>query len=474
MIFKKFVESVNVRIVSMRTTGAWAFRRQIIYGTFFATITILGLTFLYFKYLYVAPDCFDGVQDENEEGVDCGGACVRICNASVTQPVVKWSRSFRVTPGLYNAVAYIENLNRVAATSVLNYTFSLYDDDGLITERKGSTILPPNSIYPIFEGRIETGNRVPTRTFLEFEAPRLWQPSETGREQFTVTNRELVDADQKPKLLASITNNSLKEAKEVEVVATIFDTNRNALTSSRTYIDNFAPRAETDVAFTWPEPIAKTVRSCEIPTDVVVAIDLSGSMNNDNDNPPQPISAVKKSASAFINRLGDKDQVSVVTFATEAALTVPLTSSKASAASIVAGLSIDPEEETGSTNTGEALRVSGTELFSERHDVNARKVLVILTDGLATAPDEDPEGYALEIAGQAGQYDIEVYAIGLGEQVNMEFIRQIASSPNYAYQALTQSDVDRIYQTITSSICEDGAAIIDIVAKTDEGFIPLR
>src|SRR5690606_35601733 len=139
---------------------------------------------------------------------------------------------------------------------------------------------------------------------------------------------------------------------------------------------------EQDIIFTWPTPIAKTLKSCEVPTDVVLAIDLSGSMNNDGDTPPQPITSVLQAANAFVNRLGEADQVGLVTFATEAAVTNALTTQKAMVADRVLGLRIDPKEEVGNTNTGDALLRAGEELTSARHNGEARKVLVLLTDGL--------------------------------------------------------------------------------------------
>lgn len=399
---------------------------------------------------------------------------MRICAFSVNEPAVKWSRSFRVTSGLYNAVAYVENTNQTASTRELNYKFSLYDDRGLITERSGSTILPPDSVYPVFEGRIDTSGRVPTRTFLELETIDVWQPSEQGREQFKVVDRKLSDSDSRPRLDAVIENTSLEEAKEVEVVATIFDANGNALTASETFVDNFAPRSETQIVFTWPEPIAGTLRSCEIPTDVAVAIDLSGSMNDDGGNPPQPITTVLESASSFAARLGGNDKVAVISFATGANVVRALASDTPGAISAIRNLSITAVEETGSTNTGEALVKVLEELSSSRHNNNARKVAVILTDGLATAPADNPEAYALEKAALVKSWGIEVYAIGLGERVNMDFIKKIATDEAHAYQALSRAEVDRIYQTITAAICEDGPAVIDIIPKSDASFVPLR
>src|SRR5690606_35836766 len=214
----------------------------------------------------------------------------------------------------------------------------------------------------------------------------------------------------------------------------------------------------------------------ELPTDVVVAIDVSGSMNNDQDEPPQPLTAVKEAAARFINRLGEKDQSGVVTFATNGQIVRELSIDKGTAASTVSAIAIDPKEETGSTNTGSGIDMAATELSSSRHNPDARRVMVVLTDGLPTAPGttEEAEAFALERAQAAKDAGVNVYAIGLGSAVNMDFVTAIASTPAEAFQALTANDIDRIYQTITSAICEQGAAVIDIVPKSASGIVPLR
>lgn len=452
----------------------WAFFRRVQYGTGLTLFCVVAFLLVYQQFFYEVPTCFDSRHNGEEAGVDCGGVCTRICAFTVEPPSATWARSFRVVDGQYNAVAYIENRNRIAASPELHYTFSLYDAEGLIAERKGSTILPPDSVYPVFEARIDTGKRIPTQTFIALDPVEMWLPATVGRDQFTVTSRKLLNADSKPTLEAKIRNNDLTVTNEVEIVATIFDTYGNALTSSRTFINDFAPRSEATAVFTWPEPIAKTVRSCEIPTDVVLAIDLSGSMNNDAANPPEPVTSVLAAAKSFVDRLRDADQVGVVTFASEATVEQPLTHQREVTANAVTALRIDPKEESGSTNTGEALMSVSEELNSERHSSGARKVAVLLTDGLATAPDENPDEYALSNAQLMKENGISVFAIGLGEQVNMDFVSRLASSPAQSFKAVTAADVDQIYRQITASLCEDGAAVIDIIPKTDANFAPLQ
>ncbi len=457
----------------MDISRRWAFYRRLQYGTGFGVFWLCIFSLVYVGFFHSPANCYDGRQNADERGVDCGGGCALICAFDVKQPTVQWSRSFRVTEGQYNAVGYIENNNLEAASSEVPYTMSLYDAEGLITERTGTTILPSDSVYPVFEARIDTLGRTPTQTFLKLGEITQWVKAQSGRDQFTVQSRQLLNADARPRLEATIYNEALTEAKKVEVVATIFDARGNALTSSRTFIDNFAPRSLEEAVFTWPEPIAKTVRSCEIPTDIALAIDLSGSMNNDGDTPPQPITSVLDAAESFASRMQEGDQVALVTFATQAVLNSTLTGNVGGVAQAVAELTIDPAEETGSTNTGDALVQAALELTSDRHNMEARKILVLLTDGLATAPDEEPEAYALAAAKAAKAKGVTIYTIGLGENVNMDFVKQLASSNEQAYAALTTADIDRIYRTITADLCEDGAAVIEIIPKTDAGFSSL-
>ena len=443
----------------------WAFWRQVQYWAGISCLLILVSIFGYFSWFHSPPTCFDGKQNGDEVGIDCGGSCQRFCLFQVKPPKILWARSFEIVPGQYNTVAYIANENKNSFAPTVAYAMRLYDRDGLIVERFGTTTLPADNLYPIFEGPIFTDGRQVTHTELVLLETEPWLPDNSGREQFMVENRSLEGADKLPRLRASVVNSALTTAREVEVVATIFDSKGEALTASRTVVPSFPPQSSTEVVFTWPRPIAKTLRSCEVPTDVVLAIDLSGSMNDDGSDPPEPITAVIKAADNFVSRLRDNDRVGLVTFATEAVVVSKLTTETNTVNQAVLNLSIAPAEETGFTNTGEAFKRASLEFKSQRHNPDARKVLVLLTDGLATAPEDDPDGYALAAAEQLKNEGVQTFTIGLGERVNNDFLKTLASGEEKHHQALSKSDIDRIYHSITAAICEDGPAIIDIIPK---------
>lgn len=452
-------------------TNQWAFRRKLSIVLVLLAFFTLVAVWIYFAFVYEAPSCFDNEKNNGEAGIDCGGDCVRICAFQVIPPKVKWVKAFKIIDGQYNVVAYIENQNLHASTPEMDYTITLSDASGVIAERSGTTILPPDNTYPIFEGRVKTFNRVPTDVSIQLSEPELWLPVEEVREQFTLVDRgEIVGADSAPRLQSAIRNNGLVMAEDVEVVTTIFNSLGEALTASRTFVD--LPSEEvTDVIFTWPEPIAKTVRSCEVPTDVILAIDLSGSMNNEGGVPPEPLASVKRAAESFVSRLGVTDRVGVITFATGGEMVVPLSPQPATIAANIAQLDIDPEEETGSTNSGAAMDLATQEFATERHNPDARRVLVLLTDGLTNEPEPEPEAYALERAAVLKESGVELFTIGLGADVNEEFLRNMATSPDTYFRTISTSQIDSIYRSITEAICEEGAARVDVLPKSDINFI---
>lgn len=471
----------------------WAFWRRVQYLGVLCLSLVFVFGYVYMSHFYVAASCFDGQRNGDERGVDCGGSCVRICTADVLPPEVRWARSFRVVEGQYNAVAYIENRNQTAGSPEIGYTITLYDESGIITERRGTSVLPPDSVYPIFEPRIDTGGRMPRQTFITLDPPELWLPAETGRDHFSIRDRQLFSVGTSPRLEAAIYNNQLTDARDVEVVATIFDSSGNALNASRTFVDRLTARSEDRVVFTWPEPIAATLRSCEVPSDVMVVLDRSGSMAADGGDPPEPLESAKNAARTFLQQLGSEDQVGYLSYATEPSQPIEqvLTVDRNLAASSIASTRMG-EDGIQYTNMGDALRVAFTELQSARHRPDARSVIIFLTDGDVTRPVNPETGqrdieYAAAYARQAADLvkanDVIIYTIGFGDffltindvlNRDVELIRDLASDPTKYYEAPTLADLVNVYREIAADICEDGPAVIDIVPKTGAVFSPLR
>jgi hypothetical protein len=246
----------------------WALKRQIFY-VLVVLVFLLGVGYLItYPRFHLAPSCVDGKQNGNETGIDCGGSCARACTAEVNPISVLWSRSFRVLPGRYNAVAYLENKNDNLAVYKIKYRFRFADKDNLyIGKREGETFIPTSGKFAIFESAIDMGNSIPVYTTFEFTEAPVWvkvSPQKVNQLKVFVSDVRLDNETTNPKLSAMVKNNSLFNIPNMNVVTILYDAQGTALSASQTYLDSLKGGESLPVNFTWPEPIQGGVVTKEI------------------------------------------------------------------------------------------------------------------------------------------------------------------------------------------------------------------
>lgn len=210
----------------------------------------------------------DGKQNGAETGVDCGGACERACISQVDELSVLWARSFRVIPGRYNAVAYLENHNKNVAVNKISYRFRFADANNVyIGKREGSTFIPPSGKIAVFEPAINIGNSIPVYTTFEFTQMPEWVQvveERINQSQIIFSKVLLANETTSPKLFLSVKNDSLSVVKDLNIVAILYDNNHNAISASRTFMERLLEEEEKEASFTWPEPFSSVVVVKEI------------------------------------------------------------------------------------------------------------------------------------------------------------------------------------------------------------------
>lgn len=95
-----------------------------------------------------APSCFDGEENQNEEGVDCGGVCAVACVVELKGEdlevlEVAWVPD-GASAGRFDALARVYNPNTTLGAETFSYTMTLRDVAGreLSSERGTAWILP--------------------------------------------------------------------------------------------------------------------------------------------------------------------------------------------------------------------------------------------------------------------------------------------------------------------------------------------
>ncbi|MSR73124.1 VWA domain-containing protein [Candidatus Parcubacteria bacterium] len=450
--------------------SSWSAKRKIIYLSIISAFLFVVIGVPSFFILYQKPTCFDFKKNGDELGLDCGGSCQLLCSFEATDPGVLWSRSFKVVPGIYSAVAYIQNHNISSESINVPYIFKLYDNKNtLLATREGVAYIPQNKIFAVFEPNIKVDQRIPIRTTFEITETPVWIKNTDAVPDFSVTQKSLTGEDKTPRVDATIENHSLIPFSNIEVITIVYDGKDNAIGASRTYIDTLAKDQAADIVFTWPNTFDTQSNICKVPADVMMVIDRSGSMASDGDNPPQPLTDVKNAAILFINQLGKNDKAGVVSYADDASqpidhdLSVDFKAIKDSIQSIVIGTNGLQQ-----TNIADGLQKALEEFSTERHNDSARKIIIALTDGIPTRPvkvgdEEYPETTAKNVADEIKKSEVQLYTVGLGNKINPTFLESLASGPEYYFSASSSENLGTIYKQIATSICKDSPTSVDIL-----------
>jgi Mg-chelatase subunit ChlD len=448
--------------------SAWSAKRRILYGGGFVLICAVVVLLLFFRFFYKTPSCSDGLQNGDETGIDCGGSCTALCGNQTLLPIIHWAKAFNVTGDVYSLAAYVENQNIDSENPLVGYDFKVYDASNiLIMEKTGTTEIPKNKKFIIFEPDIIIKNKIPKRIDFSFTNFSAWQRNENTEPNISITYSALQSTSTAPKVLGTVTNNSLQSLdRGLELSVLVLDSNQNAIAVSRTFTDPLPKRSSQDFVFTWPKPFSLGVEACQDSVDVALALDRSGSMRSESSDPPEPFNTVKQTAEEFIRNLQHGDNIAVVSFGSMATLESPLSDNMDQAILSIEKLSLSTTSE--QTDLGDGIWGVESQLMSATD--NKKKVAIILTDGVPTEPVQKgdstyPATYARAKASDLQSNGMILYTIGLGKNVNTDFLQSLVPDSSYYFAAPTKSELSNIYKQIGASLCVKKPSVVIVLYR---------
>lgn len=226
------------------------------------------------------------------------------------------------------------------------------------------------------------------------------------------------------------------------------------------------------VALCRPQKYDSSVNSEMEGTDIVVAMDVSASMQM-NDLSPNRFEASRRIASDFVEKR-NHDNIGVVAFAGESLTYMPLTTDRSAVMNTIRMLNL------GALGNGTAI---GDGLVSAINRVLGGKAVsksvILLTDGSNNAGEIDPQT-AAQIAKQKG---VKVYTIGIGNneyqgfdsnvpmELDEESLQQIASTTGGKYfRAVDTQTLKAIFEEIDK--LEKSKIDVDNFTRTEDNFMP--
>lgn len=130
-------------------------KKQLIFGILFVVVATSVIGSAYY-FLRSEPSCIDGILNQGEEKVDCGGPCFA-CKQDVKMQdleVLSYN-SFFLGNGKHDALAKIRNPNPSHGARLFSYKFKFYNQaKELIAEKSGTSYILAHQTRYVIESNI--------------------------------------------------------------------------------------------------------------------------------------------------------------------------------------------------------------------------------------------------------------------------------------------------------------------------------
>lgn len=229
-----------------------------------------------YSWLKPKPSCFDGKQNQNETGVDCGGICGKTCTITAQENLIVRQVGF-VESGIaskYDIYGEVSNPNGALGSNKFDYEFRVKNANGnIIAKRSGTNFILPGDKKYITETNVETVD-VPANVELDinnvqwveindyYERPGL----KVINKNYTETSSS-VDFSEATGLLK---NESPFDFNFVKLNIILKDMSGKIVAINSTRINTVNSGENRDFRVTWPNKFSGSVSNMEVQAEVNV------------------------------------------------------------------------------------------------------------------------------------------------------------------------------------------------------------
>jgi len=230
--------------------------KQIIYGAIYCGVFFVIVAVIYFLYVKPTPSCFDNIQNQGEEGVDCGGPCAKICTPTNIQPIsaVGNIMTFTTNPHRVTFLARVVDANSDFAARSFDYRFDLYDASGSVIQSfSGQSFIYANEVKYLVLPNEDVTSSVSSVTFAAMD-PEWAKSSDLGvPPQFVFQNvgTGMVSSGTIG-VSGTITNEDASAFDNVTVTAVFKDGAGTPVGASQTELDNVAANGTYNFSVIYP------------------------------------------------------------------------------------------------------------------------------------------------------------------------------------------------------------------------------
>lgn len=252
--------------------------KQIIIAGIFLAIVAVPAWFLY-RAIFPAATCSDGIQNNDEEGVDCGViACGIACPPAILPLQQRPPIIIQTGPSSADILVHLENPNTLYGVSRVDYTLAVSDASGnSLATRQGFTYVDPMQprylVFPL------TGlSGIPATAELQFTPANVqWGAFsvETAADvQFAVHNDMLTSDVQSERYEGVVTNRSSFDFDVVDVVILLHNASGDIVGVNSTVLHTLKAGEQRAFVATWPFTVPGAAQA-----EVIVTTNLFANSN---------------------------------------------------------------------------------------------------------------------------------------------------------------------------------------------------
>lgn len=235
---------------------SWELRRRLIYA-FVVIVTLTAVTIFFLQdTLFPAPTCVDGKKNGQESGIDCGGVCALRCSQEVVQLTALWSKAIPLGNSMYDLVALINNSNIDNASRIIGYTFTIYDDQGLVSDTfSGSSTAPLDGKFPVIIQNVSLKNAPSNVTVKLSDGPHYIVQESPTSPTIKVLNRNYEESGNISRVNVVLMNTKRIEINNLPIRVLLYDEKDNVYAVGQTIVPYLAKEGLQQAIFTWDAPL---------------------------------------------------------------------------------------------------------------------------------------------------------------------------------------------------------------------------
>lgn len=238
-------------------------------------LVIFGLLFFGAYRLFVPrATCTDGIKNQNEEDVDCGGVCSK-CQRIEAEPLVVLKAGFTDSGivGKRDFYALVKNPNNSFGSKVFAYTASIKDSQGgVLISRSGKSFILPGEEKYIVETNLDAEN--PVTASLDIHSSDWIEFSDAyEKPNVRVVNKEynpITGGTEFAEAKGLLKNESSYDFDSIKIQVILLDKGRNVIGLNSTLLRTVNSAESRDFRIAWPSRISGEVSDMITQADINV------------------------------------------------------------------------------------------------------------------------------------------------------------------------------------------------------------